>query len=150
MGRQALAAAAAEAYRRAMRRIAVTFATALLAALPLALPAAPAQAATGIGFAAHQRLTTTSATIRLTCPNDPPATLFVSVVETDRTGAATGIVPITCTGERQRVRVPFTESTLHAGGRADLTVTMSGDSGEMNGFFTDLRIRRGCRHHASH
>jgi hypothetical protein len=40
--------------------------------------------------------------------------------------------PITCTGERQRVTVPFSaDQRLVPGNKVFLTVTVSGDSGEI-------------------
>lgn len=109
--------------------------TLVLSALALGglAPAAGAAAAPPLGVDLLT-LSTTTATIRTVCPDDPPQTVVLYTVD-----GVLGSTPISCTRRPQVVRVPLS-TPLPAGTRLDVTVLVSGDSGEITATFPDVRV----------
>jgi hypothetical protein len=88
------------------------------------------------------KVTATYATVKVTCPDDPPARIYFYGTLNGVTQAQFGITePFHCTEHPQTFRLP-----LHGLVSGDVitngVITFSGDSGEINGFLTNTFVIR--------
>jgi hypothetical protein len=86
------------------------------------------------------RLTPSYATIKVTCPDDPPARIYLS-------GTLNGVPqqfgitePFACTEHPQTFRLAV-HGLVSGDVITEATVTFSGDSGEIVGFYDTLVVR---------
>lgn len=99
--------------------------------------AAPAFAAPPLGISSV-RISgdTDTALVRAVCPVDPPTTAFITTE-----GVLIGSVSIDCTRRRQRFVIPLDVDVLSGGTLQEVSVTISGDSGEVSAFYDQLAVR---------
>jgi len=109
--------------------------SAVLAALTLtAVPAANAAPGLRLSLAS---LSVDELRVRAVCPVDPPQTLFLS---SDQGLIASG--PVTCTRRNQVLTAPTLVTLTPGQVLTNVTITISGDSGEINAFYDQVVVRR--------
>lgn len=77
------------------------------------------------------------AVVRAVCPVDPPTTLFITTE-----GVLIGSMPVTCTRRVQRFVLPLSVDVLTGGTLQEVTVVVSGDSGEVSAFYDSFVVTR--------
>lgn len=88
------------------------------------------------------RLSPTTLTFTTVCPVDPPTTVFATAT-LDGTPTLLGSEPFTCVRTRQQRGTITLDTPLPLGSTVeDLSVTVSGDGGEISGFFGTVTVSR--------
>lgn len=116
-------------------------ALAVVAAVAGAVAAGPAAQARPQALSiAVTRLTPSYATVKVTCPDDPPARIYLSGTLNGVPQQFGSTEPFVCTEHPQTFRLAV-HGLVSGDVIAPATVTFSGDSGEINGFYDRLVVR---------
>jgi hypothetical protein len=87
------------------------------------------------------RLSSTYAVVKVTCPDDPPARIYLAGTVDGQPQLLGTTEPFRCTRRPQTFRLDLVRELASGTEVSDAVVTFSGDSGEINGFLGTLVVR---------